>query len=50
MWERARIKVEPYWNVNVGKSYKNHTGGTIKVEPYWNVNVLTLDTACTIFY
>ena len=35
----AKIKVEPYWNVNIGASITVVSATEIKVEPYWNVNI-----------
>ena len=36
---KARIKVEPYWNVNRGVIIGYCFIEDIKVEPYWNVNM-----------
>ena len=37
--KNRRIKVEPYWNVNIIEVKSNLNYTNIKVEPYWNVNV-----------
>ena len=33
-----KIKVEPYWNVNLKNELTALNKSLIKVEPYWNVN------------
>ena len=35
-----KIKVEPYWNVNITISEDCGFIDEIKVEPYWNVNII----------
>ncbi len=34
-----KIKVEPYWNVNLKNELTALNKSLIKVEPYWNVNL-----------
>ena len=37
-YNKQRIQIEPYWNVNENALFTSIVDDGIQIEPYWNVN------------